>query len=108
MKIYTNDCSKYCANYKCNITITVARRDKHPSSGANRPSDIAVIVNFSAENNLMAVNPIIECFSRDLVTKYCQGLESNTVYTACPIFVESLPGHSNRSLPHLRLLMHAE
>jgi len=56
----------------------------------------------------MAVNPIIECFGRDLVPEYCQGLESGTVYTAPPFFVESVQGRSNRSLPRLPLHMHAE
>jgi len=56
----------------------------------------------------MAVNPIIECFWRDLVTEYCQGLESNAVYTAPPFFVETLAGRSNRSLPRLLLHMHAQ
>jgi len=32
----------------------------------------------------MAVNPIIDCFWRDLVPEYCQGLESSVVYTAPP------------------------
>jgi len=56
----------------------------------------------------MAVNPVIECFRRDLVPEYCQSLESSTVYTAPPIFVESVHGRSNRSLPWLPLHMHAE
>jgi len=56
----------------------------------------------------MAVNPIIEWFWRDLVPEYCQGLESSAVYTAPPFFVESVQGHSNRSLPRLLLHMHAE
>jgi len=56
----------------------------------------------------MAVNPIIECFSRDLVTEYCHGLESSAVHTASPIFVETLHGRSNRSLPCLPLHMHAQ
>ena len=56
----------------------------------------------------MAVNPTIECFSRDLIPEYCQGLESSAVYIAPHIFVESLHGHSNRSLPRLLLHMHAE
>jgi len=56
----------------------------------------------------MAVNPIIECFSRNLITQYCQGLESSAVYTAPPFFVESLHGCSNRTLPCLLLYMHAE
>ena len=56
----------------------------------------------------MAVNHIIECFRRDLVPEYCQGLESSTVYTAPPIFVESVQGRWNRSLPRLPLHRHAE
>jgi len=43
--------------------ITVPRRHKHPSSGANRTSDVGVTANINAEFNLMAVNPIIECYS---------------------------------------------
>jgi len=56
----------------------------------------------------MALDPIIECFSRDLVHEYCHGLGSSVVYTAPLIFGESLPGLSNRSLPRLLLHMHAE
>jgi len=56
----------------------------------------------------MAVNPIIECFWRDLVPEYCHGLESTVVHTALPFFFESLQGRSNRSLPRLPLHMHAE
>jgi hypothetical protein len=52
--------------------IIVPRRYQHPSSGANRPSDVAVTVNFNTEFNLMPVDPIIECFSRDLIPEYCQ------------------------------------
>jgi len=68
---------------------------------------MGVTVNINAEFTLMAVNPIIECFSRDLVTEYCQGLESSMVYTAPPFSVETLPGHSNRSQLRLPLPMHA-
>jgi hypothetical protein len=50
----------------------LSKRHQHPSSGANRPSDVAVTVNFNAEFNLKPVNPLIECFSRDLVPEYCQ------------------------------------
>ena len=88
--------------------IMVPRRYQHPSSGVNRPSYVAVTVNFNAEFNLMAVNPIIQCIPRDLVHEYCQGLESSAIYTAPPFFVESLHGRSNRSLPQLLLHMHAE
>jgi len=88
--------------------IIAPRRHQHPSSGANRPSDIAVTVNFNAEFNLMPVNPIIECFARDLVPEYCQGLEASAVSTAPPFFVESPHDRSNRSLPRLPLHMDAE
>jgi hypothetical protein len=56
----------------------------------------------------MAVNPIIECFSRDLVTEYCQDLESSAVYTVPPFILKTLPGRSNRRLPRLPLNIHAE
>ena len=56
----------------------------------------------------MVVNPIIECFSRDLITEYCQGLESSAVHTAPPFFVKSLHGRSNSSLSRLLLHMHAQ
>ena len=32
----------------------------------------------------MAVNPIIECFGRDLIPDYCHSIESSAVYTAPP------------------------
>jgi hypothetical protein len=44
----------------------------------------------------------------DLVTEYCQGLESSAVYTAPLFLVETLPGRSNMSLPRLPLHMHAQ
>jgi len=88
--------------------ITAPRRHKHLSSGANRPSDVGVTVNINAEFNLMALNPIMECFSRDLVTEYCHGLETSTVHTAPPVFVETHPGRSNRSLPCLPLHLDAQ
>jgi hypothetical protein len=56
----------------------------------------------------MAVNPIIECFGRELGPEYCHGLESSAVNTAPPFFVESLQGRSNKSLTRLPLDMHAE
>jgi len=56
----------------------------------------------------MAVEPRIECFSRDLIPEYWHGLGSSTVYTALPVFVKSLPGRSNRCLLRLPLHMHAE
>jgi hypothetical protein len=56
----------------------------------------------------MAVNPIIECFLRDLVPEYCRGLESSAVYTAPSFSVKSVHCRSNRSLPRLPLHMHGE
>ena len=50
--IYSIDGSKYCAKNECNTMIITPRRHKHPSSSANRPSDIAVTVNINAEFNL--------------------------------------------------------
>ena len=87
--------------------IPAPRRHKHPSRGANRPSDIGVTVNIDAEFNLMEVNPIFECFSRDLVTEYCPSLESSAVYPAPHFVLETLPGRSIRRLPHLPLHTHA-
>ena len=56
----------------------------------------------------MAVNPVIECFRRDLVPEYCHGLESSAIYTVPLYFVESVHGRPKRSLPHLPLHKHAE
>jgi len=56
----------------------------------------------------MAVNPKIECFWRDLVTEYCHGFESSSVFTPPPFFVETLPGRSNPTLPPLTLHMHPQ
>jgi len=108
LKIYTIGGSKYCAKIECNSMIMAPRRHQHPLRGANRPFDIAVTVNINAEFNLMAVNPIIELFWRDLVPEYCPGLEFSAVYNAPPFIVESLLGCSIRSLPRLSLHMHAE
>ena len=98
----------YGAKNECNTMITVPRWQKHTSSGANRSSNVVVTVNINAEFNLMPFNLIIQFFSRDLVTNHSQGLESDTVYTASHIFVETLPGHSNRSLSCLLLHMHLQ
>jgi hypothetical protein len=56
----------------------------------------------------MVVNRMIECFARDLVPECCKGLESSAANNAPQIFVESLQGDSNRSLPSLPFHMHAE
>jgi hypothetical protein len=86
----------------------LAKMTSHLSSGANRPPDNAVTVNINAEFNLIPVDPIIECFSRDLVPEYCHALEASAVSTALPFLIESLHGRSNWSLPCLPLYMHAE
>jgi len=56
----------------------------------------------------MALNRILECFSRDLIPEYCHGLESRVVYTAPPFLVQSLNGCSNRSEPPLPMHLDAE
>ena len=89
LKIYTIEGSKYCAKNESNTMIITPRSHKHPLSGTYRPSDIAVTVNINAEFNLTAVDRIIESFTRDLVTEYCQGLESIAVYTTYHCFDES-------------------
>ena len=55
LEIYTIDDLKYCAKNKHKTMITAPRRHKHPSSGANRPPDVAVIVNINAEFNLSSI-----------------------------------------------------
>jgi len=108
LKIYTINGSKYCAKKEWKTMIIAPRRHQHPSSGSYRPLDIAATANFYAEFNLIVVNPIIECLSRDHVLQFCQGLESSVVYTASTFFAESLHDRSNRSLRRLLLHMHAE
>jgi len=108
LKIYKMTGSKYCAKKKCNTMIPAPRRHKHPSSSPNRPADVATTVNINDEFNLMAVNPMIECFSRNLVPEYCQGLESSTVYLAPPFFIDFGSGRSSRSLPRLPLHTHVQ
>jgi len=55
-KIFKIVGSKDCSKNECNTIRIARRRYKDPSSGANRPSDIAVTVNvnpeFSSEGNL--------------------------------------------------------
>jgi hypothetical protein len=55
VKIYPIDGSKDCAKNECNTMIIPASRHKDPSSGANRPSDVAVTVNMNAEYNLSVI-----------------------------------------------------
>ena len=54
-KIYWIDSWKYCAMNQSKTIITTPRRQTHPSSGANRPSDVAVTVNINAEYNLSLI-----------------------------------------------------
>jgi hypothetical protein len=49
LKIYTIDGLKYCAKNQCKTMIITPRWRKHPSSGANRPSEVAVTVNINAQ-----------------------------------------------------------
>jgi len=56
----------------------------------------------------MAANPVMECFSRDLATENCLGLQSIAVHIVPPCVVETLDSRSNRSLPCLPLHMHAQ
>jgi hypothetical protein len=83
--------------------ITASRGHKHPSCSTKRPTDFGVTVNINVEVNLIAVNHIIECISRDLITKYFQGLKFSMVYTAPPGFLETLTVGSNRNIPRLPL-----
>jgi hypothetical protein len=55
LKIYTIDGSKHCAKNECKTMIITPRRFKQPSSGANRPSDVAVTLNINAEFNLSLI-----------------------------------------------------
>jgi len=55
LKIYAIDGSKYCAKNECNTVIIARRWHKHPSSGANRPSDVAVTVNINAQFDLSLI-----------------------------------------------------
>jgi len=108
LKIFTFNGSMYCAKNECNTMIIAPRGHPHPSSGANRPSDVAVTVYFNAEFNLMPVYPIIEMFSSNLIPEYCQGLEASVACTAPASFVKSLHGRSNTSLRRLLLHIHAD
>jgi hypothetical protein len=56
----------------------------------------------------MAINPIIEYFSRDLVPEYCHELESKAIPSVCPLFVESLHGRSSWSQHHELFHLHGE
>jgi len=56
----------------------------------------------------MARDPKIASFSRNLVPEYCHGWESNTVYTAPPMFDKAVSSRSQSSLPRLPLHFDAE
>jgi hypothetical protein len=55
LKIYNINSLKDRAKHECNKIIIVPRMHKHPTSGANTPSDIAVTVNINAQVNLSLV-----------------------------------------------------
>jgi len=55
LTIYSIEGSKYCARHECNTMIITPRWHKHPSSGANGPSDVAVTVNINAQFNLSLI-----------------------------------------------------
>jgi len=108
LKIYTVEGFKYCARKRWNTMIIAPGTHKHPSSGANRTSYIAVTMNTNAKFHLTAVNPIMKFFSTDFVPENCHRVESRAVYTGPAFIVESLPGPINRSLPLLQWHMCAE
>jgi len=62
--------------------ITEPKRHKHPSSGANRPSDIPETVNINAEFDQMAVNTRLQCF---------QGISSRIIVTVQSLVLSTLP-----------------
>jgi len=95
--------------------IIMPGRYKHPSRGANEASDVAVTVNMNAEYNLRLIwwesTPPRNAIQGILSQHNVEGnhdLESWVIQTAFSIRLESIPGHSYRSLPHLPLHMHAE
>jgi hypothetical protein len=75
LKIYRINGSKNYSKNMCNTILTTPRMHQCPSSSANRPSDVAVTVNINAEFHVMAVSPIIECFSKNLVHKYSHSMK---------------------------------
>jgi hypothetical protein len=55
LKIYTINGSKYCAKDECKTMRIAPRRHEDPSSGATRPSDVAVTVNINTEFHLSLI-----------------------------------------------------
>jgi hypothetical protein len=55
LQIYPIDGSKYCAKNEFNTIIIAPIWHKHPLSGANGPSDVAVTVNINAQCNLSLI-----------------------------------------------------
>jgi hypothetical protein len=55
LKIHKIDGSKYCAKNNCNMMLITPRWHKHPSSGANRSSDVAATVNINDQFNLSLI-----------------------------------------------------
>jgi len=55
LRIYTGDRSKHCPRQECNTMIILWRRHEHPSSSANRPSDVGITLNINAEYNQSSI-----------------------------------------------------
>jgi len=95
--------------------INAPRRHKHPSSCENTPSDVVVTFNLNVEFNLSLIwwqlTPWMNAFQgirSPSIVRCDSKLESGAAYTAPPSLFESLPGHSNWSLPCLPLHLPAE
>jgi len=56
----------------------------------------------------MAVKPIIECISRNLVSEHCHSVASSACYTAPLFLVEALNRYSNRSSLNLPFHLHGQ
>jgi len=95
LKIYKIDGSKHSAKIKCNTMISVPRRHKHTSSGANRPSHVAVTVNINALDNLSSI-----WWQLTLWLKACQGVTSPRIVAVWSVAQSTLclPFWSNPSL----------
>jgi len=97
LMIYTINGSKYCAKHECNTMVIAPNRHIHTSSGAIRPSDIAVTVNINNECYLSVIwsqltpylNACKGILSPSIVTGNCD-LESSTFYIALP-FIFQIP-----------------
>jgi hypothetical protein len=115
LKTYTVNLPKDCPKNNQNLIIIMWERHKHPSRGANRPSDIPVKVSIKVEFNLKLIclpstqwfNAFYGISSQRILKGNC-GSESILVYDAPSDHFCFLRGHSYRGLPRLLLLSHAE